>query len=305
MKTLINLIGEQPIPNLLPVLHLKPTETFILYTDKTKNVGNRLINLLNKYPECTTDARKVKVDPYNFNSLINILTDILSFNKTKEYIFNITGGTKLMSIALFQYAIQNNSEAIYLQSENNKSILYTLSLNDDDKLTSKQEELPELLNVDLYLRAHLPGYKLSKPNSEYESGIHFENAVIAELRRNGFEVIQGVKPAGEGEQVEIDAVFRLKGTNNVAIAEIKIGGSKMERPKKGLDQLSTAGGREYLGIYTKKFLITSLKVNYKIKEAAKAHNIIVIDNLRFNYRRKILPDISKKLLINKIKGMLS
>jgi len=302
MKTLFNLIGEQPMPNLLPVLYLQPEETVILYTDKTQNVANRLVKLINYNDKINTRATRVRVYAYDIGEIVDKMDHYLqrSGNKSK-LVFNITGGTKLMSIGMFQFAVQKNSQVVYLQSEKNKSLLYTLYINDDNRLETSVTELPELINVDLYLRAHLNGYNIQNNYDYFEKGIQYENAVIHALRRNNFEVLQGVKPIGEGDQVEIDAVIRPIGTNNVGIAEIKIGDWKMERPKKGIDQLSTAGSREYLGIYTKKFLITSRRVNAAIKKAARKHGIVVIDTIRFNWNERNINNNYVKNLISKIR----
>ncbi len=305
MKILFNLIGEQPIPNLLPILYLQPDETVILFTDKTFDVANRLIRVIKKSSNIKTIPKRLKINAYDIGSILNTLSTAYKVSSNNEYIFNITGGTKLMSIGMFQFAVQNNGKVIYLKSEEKKNLLYTMTFGRNEELLTNIKELPELLNVDLFLKAHLVGYELYKPKNENDYGIEYENAIINLMKKNNFEIMQGVKPEREGDQVEIDAVFRLKGTNNVAIAEIKVGDSKMERPKKGIDQLSTAGSREYLGIYTKKFLITSRKLNERIKQAAVKHNIIVIDGIKFNWRGKTINNYFGQQLIDKLKKEMS
>jgi len=290
MKVLVNLIGEQPIPNILPAMFLNPDKNIILYTAKTKCVANRITNIL-------SNCENVLISAYEFGEITNKL-NIITSSKDK-YIFNITGGTKLMSLALFQFGVQNNSEIVYLQSEKNKNILYRFSIYQNDSLISKTEEITEAINLDLYLRAHLNGYDISTDIDQTQFGIKYENAVAQVLRNNNFEVLQSVKPIGEGDQLEIDIVFRLKGTNNVGIAEVKIGDARMERPKKGIDQLSTAGSREYLGTYTKKFLITRRKINRRLYKLAEAHNIIVIDRISAN-NKNVITEIAQKKLITTI-----
>lgn len=299
MKILVNLIGEQPIPNLLPILFLKPDKTIIIYTDKTIGVANRLINLIHSTTNIKTVLQKKKVDAYNIDTIIEKLDALYKNKAVDEYIFNITGGTKLMSIGLFQFAIQNNSQVVYLQSEKNSNLLYKFILNNNERLETISNEIPELLNVDMYLKAHLNGYYISKDIDQNQFGIKYENAVVQVLRDNNFEVLQSVKPVGEGDQLEIDIAFRLKGTNNVGIAEVKIGDYKMEKPKKGIDQLSTAGSREYLGTYTKKFLITRRKINKSLYKLAEAHNIIVIDRISAN-NKNVISEIAQKKLITTI-----
>jgi hypothetical protein len=290
MKILINLIGEQPIPNLLPILHLKPEKTIVLYSEKTAKVARRLKNIVK-------NCERFEVDAYSPNSIDNILDKIV--NETDEFIFNITGGTKLMSVALFNFGMKFNSQIIYLKSEGKKNLIYYLKTDSKGNISYQSEELPELIDVDTYLKAHLRNYLIVPPRKAGEFGIRYENAVVDVLESNNFEVIRNVKPMGEGQQVEIDAVFRPIGTNNVGIAEIKVGDYKMERPKKGIDQLSTAGSREYLGIYTKKFLITKRKLFGNLKKAAEVHGIVVIDGIRMNSKYEII-DADKKKLVEQL-----
>jgi len=290
MKVLVNLIGEQSIPNILPAMFLKPDKNVILYTAKTKCVANRISNIL-------SNCENVLISAYEFGEITNKISGITS--SKDKYIFNITGGTKLMSLALFQFGVQNNSEIAYLQSEKNKNILYRFSIDKNDSLISKTEEITEAIDLDLYLKAHLNGYEISTDIDQTQFGIKYENAVVQVLRSNNFEVLQSVKPVGEGNQLEIDIAFRLKGTNNVGIAEVKIGDAKMERPKKGIDQLSTAGSREYLGTYTKKFLITRRKINKSLCKLAAAHNIVVIDRISAN-NKNVISEIAQKKLITTI-----
>jgi len=47
MLNLIILIGEQPIPNILPALFVKPKLNIILYSQKTESVANRIYKILN------------------------------------------------------------------------------------------------------------------------------------------------------------------------------------------------------------------------------------------------------------------
>ena len=106
MKILINLIGEQPIPNLLPILHFKPEKTIVLHTQKTMSVANRLKKIVN-------NVELIKTEPYNFSYNLKKLR--AAYNKNDEYIFNITGGTKIMSVAMFQFALETNSKVVYLE----------------------------------------------------------------------------------------------------------------------------------------------------------------------------------------------
>jgi predicted RecB family endonuclease len=133
------------------------------------------------------------------------------------------------------------------------------------------EELPELITIADYLNAHLPGFRVE--GASQTDGGHFEQAVANALQEAGFEVMIGVRPERVADQIEIDLVIRYK--NQVGIAEVKLGGG--EAPKKGVDQLSTAGRREYLGTYTRKFLIVARRQNNKIRQLARESDVTLIE----------------------------
>lgn len=292
MKTLISLIGEQPIPNLLPILFLKPEKNVLLYSDLTESAAKKLEKLL-------TNSDKAKVDAYDIDSIKNFVLN--KIQNTDDIIFNITGGTKLMSLALFQLALGKKNKFVYFQSEENQSILFDYKV-EGGNIICNRVILPELINNELYLKAHLFDYTLAK--TEKGSGSDFENLICDSLKSNGFEVLQNIKPVGEGNQLEIDAVIRFKGSNNVGIAEIKVGDVSGEGPKKGIDQLALASQREYLGIYTKRFLITSRVQQKHIKELAKAHKINIIDGIEIERKRNSLSKDSEQKLIDRIKEKL-
>ncbi len=297
MTTLINLIGEQPIPNLLPVLYYKPDETKILYSSTTAKTAQRIERLV---PNCT----KHEIEPYNIQDIKSSVYRILADGR--NYIFNITGGTKIMSVALYQVAIERKADFIYLQSEGNQTILFSYKVGLNNEILKEKLILPELINVHLYLKAHLPDYTTSQTyDNSKGSGFLYEKTITDLLSKNGFEVLSNVRPKGEGNQLEIDVVLRLKGTNNVGIAEVKLGDKQEAGPKKGIDQLALAGQREYLGTYTSRFLITSRELSPRIKELAIAHKIIIVDGIEENRNNSDLTTEAKQKLIKRIHEKLS
>jgi len=283
---LINLIGEQPIPNLIPILYFKPDRVINIFSNTTESV-RRKIELI--YP----NSEPLNVDAYNFNEIKERIKGKIQ-GISDSFLFNITGATKIMSLALYEVAKENKSDFIYLQSEGNQSIIYKYSFNNFD-IISERIIVPELIDIDLYLKAHLIDYQIFPQN---EVGTNLENAIANALIRNNFEVLQNVKPVGEGNQLEIDLVFRLKNTNNVALAEIKTGDAREEGPKRGIDQLALASQREYLGTYAKRFLITSRQLSKQLRELALAHKINIIDNIELDRNRlKLTEDSEKRLII--------
>lgn len=262
----ISLIGEQPIPNLLPMLHLKPNIAVLVHTNLTKNVALRLKELLIQQ-DFTVEL--LHTEPYDIGQ---IQTSLEKLVKQKGWagdnlVFNLTGGTKTMVLAAYQVAQNLQAPFVYFQSEGKCSILYRYGFEEGKPRFMEREVLPGLLNIDLYLKAHVGDYKITGPKHQ------FEKAICEALRDEVDEVMVGVSLAGA---LEVDLIVR-KG-NQFGVIQAKTGSKA--RTKEGLDQLNAACTRERLGIYTSKILIINQQWDHtlsNLKELADAWGIKVIE----------------------------
>jgi hypothetical protein len=261
---LISLIGEQPIPNLLPSRHLKPEREWLVYSQTTEKTAVRLHALL---PGSL--IYKLRASAYDLPAVQGELESLL--NDQKELAFNLTGGTKIMVMAGGALAQKYAAPFYYFDSEDRKSQLTQYIYEDLRPRRIAREVLPELISTADYLNAHLSGFQLDG-FSKQEGGA-FEQAVARALQEAGFEVLAGVRPQRVKDQIEIDLVIRKH--NQVGIAEVKLGGG--EAPKKGIDQLNTAAGREYLGTYTRRMLITARRMSADIKTLAGERSVKMIE----------------------------
>lgn len=243
MTTIISLIGEQNLPNLLPILHLKPEQVILVYTDFTEQTAVRLTKLIRDRAEVT----RVQVDAYNIEETREKLQTAVSNLPASDLIVNFTGGTKMMSLAAYQTAVAHQATLVYLQSQGNQSRLYRYVPQNGRYTTPSIEQIPPLITIEQYLKAYLDDYQVTGINDSSQRGYQFERAVEAALQTAVDEVIAGVKMRNT---IDIDFVVRCG--NLVGIIETK---STLKGAKKGIDQLNTAGGRDYLGTYTKKFFV--------------------------------------------------
>lgn len=283
MTTLISLVGEQVIPNLLPYKYLKPDKNILFYSVTTEGELRKLERLMH-------NVEKVKVDAYDFSLIYKKVKEKIS--NDEKLIFNLTGGTKIMSIVLFLTAYESKSESIYFKSEGNISQLYRYKIS-NGRIEYKKENLPELIDIDTFLKAHVFDYHIKNKSN---SGSDYENTIAKIIEKQGFDILQNVIPVGEGNQLEIDLVIKKKNTNNFAIVEIKVGDKEEKGPKKGIDQLGLAGQREYLGIYTKRILITSRPISKQLRELAKVHKVIVIDEIEIDRNGNVTKEAERKLI---------
>lgn len=294
---LISLIGEQPIPNLLPIRHLKAAENLLVYTAKTEPVARRLRQIISGRPNLAAD---LLAEPYNFDELRQKLAARL-YGK-QNVLFNLTGGTKMMSLAAFSLAAQFGFPFVYL--ENQGSTLRRYHFVAGAPVLQETISLQTLISTTDYLNAHLDGFKQTgfhkDQNGKLDAGGLFEQVVFQAIE-NGLKkgaVLAGIRPTGEGlEQIDIDLAFRV--ANHVGIAEVKLGSG--EGPKKGLNQLKMAGEADFLGTYTAQFLITGTDgLNKSLKTLATKRKIKII-SLRYDEKNHSLPSYEAERLVAEIR----
>lgn len=286
---MISLVGEQPIPNLLPILYLKPHQIVFVRTGHTRKVCERLEPLLEKKPE------GLDVDPYDIGATQQVLREFILGKgwPREQLIFNLTGGTKPMAFAAYRLAEELRSSFLYLQSEGGKSLIYRYQPGEQGVLKT---EVPPVLTIDRYLRAHLGKYELGSMREEPRSpGEGFERCVYESLLPDVDEIKASVKHGGS---LEIDLVLRCG--NQIGIAEVKSG--RKAQGKEGIDQLNTAAEQRYLGTYASKFLIVDRPLVPDNQALANAHRIEIIEllsagtgNLSDEDKKKLSSTICKVL----------
>lgn len=287
-RTHIALIGEQPIPILLPARHLNANRTILVHTGRSVRVADRLAKLI-------PNSQPLQTPPYALNEIVGLIEE--SLPKEGQLIFNLTGGTKIMVLGAYTVAQERQADFLYLQSEGLQSILRQYALHNDLYTLESERPIPACITIDDYLRAYLPGYTTvgfsTNKNGKLNQGGKFEKTVYDALHNQVDEVLAGVKPAGVDDQIEMDLVIRCG--NQIGIAELKDASPRGEGPKRGIDQLSTMASREYLGIYTQRFLITSRKMDKRIHTLAKEKDVTIIELTGYRQDRPLQISDSVKL----------
>lgn len=150
---LICLVSDQTIPNVqfikwylknntqnMKILFLSTPE--MEKKEKSKHIQAALAQVHNllEYNVITTDEN-------NMESTKDALNKYFSENKCSKFIVNITGGTKLMSLATFQFFIQKENAEIYYQPIGK-------SLQQLYPETRKYDDISEILSLEEFLNAH-------------------------------------------------------------------------------------------------------------------------------------------------------
>ncbi len=281
-STMVCLIGEQPVSNLLPIRHFQPEKVFLVHSEQTERVSKNLEKLIKDKCSVSTGS----IDAFD---LIKAKEQLAKYLKDKEdLLFNITGGTKPMALAGFFLAKECERPIVYLQSEGGKSLLYCYEFEGDEIVQCDYLEIGEVLTIDDYLKVHGLIYKLKRDREPFEE-------LVGECLRSE---LSEVYIAVGFNAFEIDLILRHK--NQVGIAEVKTG-RKAEK-KEGIDQLSTASQREFLGTYTARFLILDRTLPPENRALALAHNIKIIELL--DDKSTGLSERDKNYLIDTVKKTL-
>lgn len=122
MKILINLIGGQPAPNYIAVIETKSDRFINLYSSSTKQHHSNLCNVLSNLKW----DHHFEVDAYDFENVQKVVSNIFNeYGKTNELILNLTGGTKIMSIAAFIRFNELHLPMVYVDTQNDKIISFS------------------------------------------------------------------------------------------------------------------------------------------------------------------------------------
>ena len=125
MKTiLISLVSDQTIPNILAIHHFMPDELLFISTTAMKKK--------NKVPDTLKALNRLGLE-YKNNSVIVREDSILDCHKKigkwiegkedAEFMVNLTGGTKIMSIAAYEFFKDYSSKMIYVPIPKNEFIV--------------------------------------------------------------------------------------------------------------------------------------------------------------------------------------
>lgn len=272
-KNLIALVGAQPVPNLLSMRALKPEAVLFVGTPEWHANAQHVQALISRDAQVNLTEVRNPNDPQAIHHTIDKKMRKLGWT-TDETTIDLTGGSKMMAITAYRMAIDASADLADVELVNGRYHLRTYHVENGRAHLEKDEQLPTLITIADYLRAHVPDFNEEGVSRDHgghiDSGGHFEATLRRVLEPEIDEVLNGVRPAGVGDQIEIDLIVRCG--NNVGIVEAKTGANKA-----GIDQLDTAGNPTYMGRHTQKFLITGRYLSRAHKSLAMAQRIQVIE----------------------------
>ena len=151
-------------PNVLPLDHFNPHSLVLVCTKTTEKIANRTKKMMaSDYPGMDVDLLCLN-NAYEFQGICKELCAYLKKFEGSEvkFIFNLTGGTKMMSLAAFELAKQSSSRAIYFQSEENKNLIHNFHFDDGTLVIDDVELIDTYITLDQFLRLYLGEYNTRK-----------------------------------------------------------------------------------------------------------------------------------------------
>ncbi len=277
--TMLCLIGEQPVPNLLPIRALTPRKVILFSTEFTKIRSLQLESVL---IEEGIPISQIEIDdPYNIAKMVPVIARQIAAS-TPPVLLNLTGGTKPMAFAGLEATRKHGSSFCYLQSQDESKLWLYKWENDTLALKDVRKIQEDLIKIQDYLRIHMGDY------TQTDFGDSFEASVCKVLKPHVSEIAHSIRRGGS---LEIDLVVRCG--NRVGIAEVKTG--KSAKSKAGLDQLNAACARELLG-HTNKFLVVDREYPPNNKALAMARNINVVELTESSDKGKVVSADKDKLI---------
>ncbi len=259
-SALILLVGEQPLPNLLPARHLHPDALVLVCTERTRPIAERLKTVLS---DSRCSLHEI-ADPYDIPAIQNDIDQIIQkLLPDFSPVINLTGGTKPMALGAFLVASQCRIPFVYLETERG-NILYHHEFMANGEIIQRKEVLSTTITLEDYLRAQVGGYTAGPPRHPFE-------AQVCEILKSiqDLEVLTSVRPQ-EQPALEVDFIIRLG--NRIGVIECK-----HQADKRGIDQIQAVTEQRYLGTYVDKFLVSAKPVDSNNVELAKAYRIEVVE----------------------------
>jgi len=175
-KVLVSIISNQTIPNILFIKEATDINTFLfIYTSQVEKELDAIIDVIQ-----IENPIKLEVPAFDLKKTREKLAD-LDLSKEDEYIVNITGGTKLMALAVYQHFVSySKSQISYLPIGKNTYQIIFPSL--------EEEAISSKVSVEEYLKAYnVPFSKQQTPSKKLSFTRSFAEGFISKKGFSGEE----------------------------------------------------------------------------------------------------------------------
>lgn len=294
MSTMVALVGDQPLPNFIPLRHFSFDKVLLVYTKTKAEQFEKLEAVLKKEP-CLVEIYTLETGAYDIPDIAAALNEELTclhLPNSEQLVFNLTGGTKPMSLAAYQVAQLRNASMIYVQSTSRETWVYHSTWFNQELQNGGKEFIPACITLQDIFDLHLGIGNWQECGPSKDIGGHFEKVLANTFDVEKYEVMSGVKTLNK--QVEVDIAVRFN--NHYGIIEAKSGenGKKLD----GIKQLSTA--LPLLGIYSRAFHVITVDPHKEHKALREALHMKTISLKSYDPTAKAISDNDKTELLARI-----
>jgi hypothetical protein len=248
-RVMIGLVGEQPLPVLLPILHYRPAHVVLVPSAGTERVARNVEAVLAGTPPATVCV----VDAFAIERARGVLLDLILREgwAPGDLVFNLTGGTKPMSLAGYRVAQDcGGCTLIYMQTQQGRNECFEYTLTGTSfVLTAERREITPVLTIDQHLQAYGLGAWTAAPPDPAAPAARFTALIAAALTGYVDELMCHVQTA-PGAALTIDLIVRCR--NQLGL--IAVAPAATDQGREGIQRLNTLGAREYLGTFVQRLL---------------------------------------------------
>lgn len=302
---LLSLVGEQPIPNLIPLWQAPQQYSAARFaaTSETREIAKNLAKTIRNDPLLShiTPHPVLELDAYDINTTRSRLAKALAAyqENNSSVCLNLTGGTKIMSLAALLAAFGTGVPLLYVSTQNNSIIYYQSDGNE-----THRQEISIKIDVKQYLNAH---------NLEVSSHPNFiPNAAkpLVHPPKEGDDlekkVFQLARDSGKFDDVQRNLFIRRRIKQNWVRNELDIVVTRNGRLavcscksgdiiKEDIYELASLSRREAAGIYCSKVLVCGRKeIPEALRDRARDNQVrLVYGSEVENVAEHLLSAISK------------
>lgn len=251
-KVLVSLVSEQTIPNVELIRELKETVDLFLFlsTESMEKKGNRQWILETVKLDNSKLLDPVIVNAFSFEDIKEKL--IQTINDDDTYIVNLTGGTKVMILAVYEFFKTVNSEMYYLTGKGEKI-----------KVHPGRKKVSSKLKAQISLSDYLSAYGFTIENESYPlKGIELADKLL-DYFLNKFDRKKDIPI------LNVLRNSRKKGLKNVKEnLELKAFLRRIGFELTGEDKLSKYECRYLSGDWFEEYLFYFIKEHFDIHESA-------------------------------------
>lgn len=249
MKTiLVSLISEQTIPNLQFIKEKKVDSHLFVSTHKMekKGSGKSLIEVSGLDENL---VQIIVVDAFSYEEIYNALEEVV--DDENHYIINLTGGTKIMTLAVHDFFKDLSSEIYYLTGKNEYIKIFPGRKKTKFKLEHQ-------VNLEDYLKAY--GFKVRSKGDHFWSFKEATNVLqyfLHEITEKDLNVLLALRPFRDKNK-------KLEDLKTIDGFEALL--KKLDFKAKDPEKLTKYEIRYLTGEWLEQYVYYSIKENLKISE---------------------------------------